>query len=283
MAGVSLLRRTGQAGVFALLARREVYRTLTAPVFAPSFEALERWPHAIYRQPGERAAMALRARGKRIVEVSSAAAAPHLADFSGADRDADRARGVRQPPRPALRDAPRGKAGPFAAGAYDNILLGALFRAVFGAPYADGARSGALRAAGRWRTPPGKRDPRGAPRGARGDPRPGGVPTSRRILRKLRSRAHPPRGPRRADPAEHCTCRASFRGRAPSRLACGPRRGGSSGRVRTGRPPRTCDHGARISSRDLRKTSSTVTRIRQRRSPRAQTGCMHAPQERSSL
>ena len=83
VAGVSLLRRAGQAGGFALLARTEMYRTLTASVFAPSFEALERWPHAIYRQPGERAAMALRARGKRIVEVSSAAAAPHLADFSG--------------------------------------------------------------------------------------------------------------------------------------------------------------------------------------------------------
>ena len=133
VAGVSLLRRTGQAGGFALLARREMYRTLTAPVFAPSFEALERWPHAIYRQPGERAAMALRARGKRIVEVSSAAAAPHLADFSGATaiRAAREVYGSLLGPRFETLLVEKQA---FAAGAYEDILLGALSRTVFGAP-----------------------------------------------------------------------------------------------------------------------------------------------------
>ena len=135
VAGVSLLRRTGPTGAFALLARREVYRTLKAPVLAPSFEALERWPHAIYRQPGERAAMALRARGKRIVDVSPAAAAPRLADFSRATaiRTAREVYGAVIGPRfeTLLAEKPD-----FAAGAYDNILLGALFRVVFGTPYA---------------------------------------------------------------------------------------------------------------------------------------------------
>jgi hypothetical protein len=136
VAGVSLLRRSSGAGGFALLARREVYRTLKAPVLAPSFEALERWPHAIYRQPGERAAIALRARGKKIVDLPPAAAALHLADFS-------RAIAVR-----AMRAACGAALGPrfetllvekpdLLVGAYDNLLLGALFRTVFGTSYAE--------------------------------------------------------------------------------------------------------------------------------------------------
>jgi hypothetical protein len=135
VAGVSLLRRASPVGGFALLARREVYRTLKAPVLAPSFEAIERWPHVLSRQPGERAAMALRARGKRIVEVSSAAAASRLADFNSATaiRIARALCGAALGPRfeTLLVAKPD-----LAAGAYDNLLLGALFRVVFGAPYA---------------------------------------------------------------------------------------------------------------------------------------------------
>jgi len=135
VAAVSLLPRAGSTGGFALLARREVYRTLKAPVFAPSFEALERWPHATYRQPGERAAISLRARGKRIVDVPSEAA-PRLADFSGATaiRTAREMYGGVLGPRfeTLLLEKPD-----FAAGAYENLLLGALFRAVFGTPYAS--------------------------------------------------------------------------------------------------------------------------------------------------
>lgn len=147
VAGISLLRRTSPAGGFALLARREFYRTLKAPVFAPSFEALERWPRAVYRQPGERAAMALRARGKRIVEISSAAAAPHVADFSRAIaiRTAREVCGAVLGSRfeNLLVEEPD-----FAAGAYENLLLGALFRAVFGAPYATGQGPGPFAAPG---------------------------------------------------------------------------------------------------------------------------------------
>jgi hypothetical protein len=135
VAAVSLLRHTGPTGVFALLARREAYRTLKAPVLAPSFEALERWPHAVYRQPGERAAMALRARGKTIVEVSPAAAASRLADFHGTTV----VRASREIFGGLLGlqfDALFAEQPYFAMGAYDNLLLGSLFRAVFGAPFA---------------------------------------------------------------------------------------------------------------------------------------------------
>lgn len=135
VAGVSLLRRGNQPGVFALMARCAAYRALPAPVLAPSYEGLERWPRPTKRQAGDRAALALRARGKKIVDVSPAAAAPRLADFSGATaiRTARELYGAALGPRfdTLLVTDPD-----FAEGAYDNILLGALFRVVFGAPYA---------------------------------------------------------------------------------------------------------------------------------------------------
>lgn len=135
VAGVSLLRRGTLPGVIALMARCAAYRALQAPVLAPSYEGLERWPHPTRRQAGDRAALALRARGKKIVEVSPAAAAPRLADFSGATaiRTAREVYGAVLGPRfeTLLVEQPD-----FAEGAYDNILLGALFRVVFGTPYA---------------------------------------------------------------------------------------------------------------------------------------------------
>jgi hypothetical protein len=135
VAGVSLLRRGTLPGVVALMARRAAYRALQAPVLAPSYEGLERWPHPTKRQAGDRAALALRARGKKIVDVLPAAAAPRLADFSGATaiRTAREVYGAVLGPRfeTLLVEQPD-----FAEGAYDNIILGALFRVVFGAPYA---------------------------------------------------------------------------------------------------------------------------------------------------
>ena len=135
VAGVSILRRGTLPGVVALMARRAAYRALQAPVLAPSYEGLERWPHPTKRQAGDRAALALRARGKKIVDVSPAAAAPRLADFSGATaiRTARDVYGAVLGPRfeTLLVEEPD-----FTEGAYENILLGALFRVVFGAPYA---------------------------------------------------------------------------------------------------------------------------------------------------
>jgi hypothetical protein len=136
LAGVSLLRRGALPGVVALMARSAAWRTLRAPVLAPSYEALERWPHPTRRGAGDRAALALRARGKKIVDVPPDTAAPRIVDFRGASA-------IR-----VARETYGGVLGPlfetllaeepgFAEGAYDNLLLGALFRAVFDAPYAE--------------------------------------------------------------------------------------------------------------------------------------------------
>jgi len=135
VAGVSLLRRGTLPGVVALMARRAAYRAFPAPVLAPSYEGLERWPHATKRQAGDRAALALRARGKTIVNVAPAAATPRLADFGGAAaiRIAREVYGAVLGPRfeTLLVEEPD-----FTEGAYKNLLIGALFRAVFGTPYA---------------------------------------------------------------------------------------------------------------------------------------------------
>jgi len=101
VAGVSILRRGTLPGVVALMARRAAYRALQAPVLAPSYEGLERWPHPTKRRAGDRAALALRARGKKIVEVSRGGG-PAPRGFQRRYRDPDRARGVRRRSRPAL-------------------------------------------------------------------------------------------------------------------------------------------------------------------------------------
>ena len=137
LAAVSLLARTDQPGVFALLARVAAYRTLPAPALAPSYERLSAWPDAINRQPGDRAAIALRAAGRRIREVPAGEAAGHLADFHATT---------------AVR-ATRERVGPLlgarfehlvagrlylSMGAYDNVLLGSLYRELYGEVFAAG-------------------------------------------------------------------------------------------------------------------------------------------------
>lgn len=136
VAAVSLVRRTEQPGVYALLARTSAYRALPPPVFAPSYEGLGTRA-AVNRQPGDRAAIALRARGLRILDVPASEAAGRVSDFHGTTV-------IR-----ASREVFRGALGPrfdallsekpyFSMGAYDNILLGTLYRAVFGSPFAPG-------------------------------------------------------------------------------------------------------------------------------------------------
>ena len=137
LAAVSLLSRTGQPGVFALLARTSAYRTLPAPALAPSYEGLADWPNAVNRQPGDRAALALRAAGWRIAEVSARDAAPHVADFHATT--AIRATRERLGPLLGPRfDALVAERLYLSMGAYDNLLLGCLYRALFAEPFAAG-------------------------------------------------------------------------------------------------------------------------------------------------
>ena len=137
LAAVSLLSRTKQPGVFALLARAAAYRALPAPALAPSYERLGDWPDAVNRQPGDRAAIALRAAGWRILEVPARDAATHLSDFHATTA----VRITRERLGPLLGprlDALIAEKLYLSMGAYDNLLLGSLYRVLFGEPFAAG-------------------------------------------------------------------------------------------------------------------------------------------------
>ncbi len=137
VAAVSLLRRTEQPGVYALLAKTPAYRSLERPVFAPAYEGLGT-KRPVNRQPGDRAAIALRDAGFTIVDVPAREAASRVADFHGttvvrASREVFGASLGRR------FDALFAEKPYFAMGAYDNLLLGRLYGEVFGAPFAPGA------------------------------------------------------------------------------------------------------------------------------------------------
>lgn len=149
VAAVSFLRRSTLPGVYALLCRAAAYRALPAPVFAAAYEDLASWPRSINRNPGERAAMALRAGGREVHEAAEPEA--HLADFHGTTvlRAAREVFGgvIGEPRFEALV----GERRYFAMGAYDNLLLGTLYEAVLGEPFAAIAGTslaGSLPAAG---------------------------------------------------------------------------------------------------------------------------------------
>jgi hypothetical protein len=142
VAAVSYLRRGALPGVYALLCRSADYQTLPKPVFAASHENLADWPRSINRGPGERAALALRARGQEIAEAADPEA--HLADFHGTTvlRASREIFGDRIGER--RFEALVGEKRYFAMGAYDNLLLGTLYTAVFGDPFAAGSTGGPL-------------------------------------------------------------------------------------------------------------------------------------------
>ncbi|HSR53906.1 MAG TPA: hypothetical protein VLV83_24020 [Acidobacteriota bacterium] len=140
VAAVSFLRRTENPGVYALLCRAHSYRQLSPPVFAASYEGLEDWPDSINHQPGDVAARRLRQEGRLIVDVDPKEAGPRSADFHGttvirASRALFGQRIGERKFRRLISQKPY-----FAIGAYDNLLLGGLYRKLTGRPFA--ARNG---------------------------------------------------------------------------------------------------------------------------------------------
>lgn len=138
VAAVSLLRRSQEPGVFALLCRASHYRRLPPPVFTADYVGIETWPRSLNRQPGDRAAHELRALGREIVYVPAQEALERLADFHGTT--------VIRAAREVFGEA-LGREGferlvtqrrYMAMGAYDNFLLGQLYEAVFDQPFAAG-------------------------------------------------------------------------------------------------------------------------------------------------
>lgn len=138
VAAVSLLRRGEEPGVYALLCRSAPYRALPKPVFAPTYEELEDARNTVNRQPGDVATRRLREQGHSIVYADPGDAEERIADFHGttvirASREVFghllEAGGFEE-----LVSRKRY----FAMGAYDNVLLGALYQELFGEPFAPG-------------------------------------------------------------------------------------------------------------------------------------------------
>lgn len=144
VSAVSFLRRTDQPGVYALLCRVEHYRALPRPAFAPAYENLDDARNTVNRQPGDVAARRLRSQGRKILLAEPAEAEERIADFHGTT--------VIRASREVFGHLMNGhgfeglvsRKRYFAMGAYDNALLGALYQALFGEPFAPGEGGEAL-------------------------------------------------------------------------------------------------------------------------------------------
>jgi hypothetical protein len=140
VAAVSFLDHPRRFGtVYALICRRSAYAELPMPVMACGYEKLEDWPHAIHHDPGDLAAIRLRALGKRIVRIEQGTAAPPpLSGFHGTTN----IRASREIFGRVIGDerfeALISEHAYLAKAACDNALLGALYRAIFGENFAVG-------------------------------------------------------------------------------------------------------------------------------------------------
>ena len=136
VAAISMLRRTAQPGLYALLLRAETYRALPAPVLACRYEGLVGEGPAVNLQPGDHAAARLRAAGLRILDIPAEEARGPIADFHGTTvvRASRELFGIFHKDRFERLGADKRY---FAMGAYDNTLLGALYRELYEEPFAS--------------------------------------------------------------------------------------------------------------------------------------------------
>lgn len=136
VAAVSFVPRKGAPAIFALLCRVESYRALPAPVLACRYEFPEQWPQGVNLQPGDFAARALIESGKTILNLSAAESSEHIVNFRSTT-------GIRSSREHITRAAGEkvfwgvfAEQPAYIAAAYDNVLLGCLYEALFHEPFA---------------------------------------------------------------------------------------------------------------------------------------------------
>ena len=136
VAAVSMLRRTAQPGMYALLLRAATYRALPAPVLACRYEGLGGDAPPVNLQPGDHAAESLRSAGSRILHIPAEEAERRIADFHGTTvvRASRELFGIFNEGR---FERLGGDKRYFAMGAYDNMLLGELYRELYDEPFAS--------------------------------------------------------------------------------------------------------------------------------------------------
>jgi hypothetical protein len=144
VAAISFVPRRGAPAIFALLCRVESFRSLAAPVFACRYEFPEIWPGGINLQPGDFAARELLRSGYKIVNCGAEESWQHIANFRGttglrASREQiTHAAGEKVFQKSVAEDRA------CLVAAYDNVLLGCLYEALFGEPFACDADGVAL-------------------------------------------------------------------------------------------------------------------------------------------
>jgi len=137
LAAISFLKRAALPGVYAILCRREAYAALGPRALAATYERLDQWPDSVNRGPGECAALALSSRGGRVVDIT-AEAQSSIADFHGTTViRASREMFAAVIGEERFENLIAGKRY-FCMGAYDNLLLGALYGTIFSEPFAVG-------------------------------------------------------------------------------------------------------------------------------------------------
>lgn len=139
VAAVSLVPRNGRPAVFATICRITTYRDLPAPVFACRYEFPKDWPHGVGLENGDAATRELIKKGKTIVNVSMEESSEHIANFrSSTALRATREFFTRAAGEEAFDEfVARHRA--FVVPAHDNVLLGCLYEAIFGEPFAPDA------------------------------------------------------------------------------------------------------------------------------------------------
>jgi hypothetical protein len=137
LAAISFLKRAALPGVYAILCRRDAYAALGPRALAATYENLAQWPDSVNRGPGECAVLALSSRGQRVVDITDEAQSS-IADFHGTTViRASREMFADVIGEEMFENLIAGKRY-FCMGAYDNLLMGGLYDAIFSEPFAVG-------------------------------------------------------------------------------------------------------------------------------------------------
>jgi hypothetical protein len=136
VAAVSYVPRKKAPAIFALLCRVESYRALPTPALACRYEFPDNWPHGVNLQPGDFALRELATAGKTVVNIAPDESVRHTVNFRGTT-------GLRSSREHFTRAAGEqfflkslAQYPAYLTAAYDNLLLGSLYEALFHEPFA---------------------------------------------------------------------------------------------------------------------------------------------------
>jgi hypothetical protein len=131
VAAVSYVPRAGEPAIFALMCRVEAYRALARPTLACRYEFPEIWPNGVNPQPGDVAARELAKAGKSIVNILEEESMRHVVNF----RSTTGVRSSREQVTSTAGDAVWWKMvclfPEYLGAAYDNLVLGCLYEALY--------------------------------------------------------------------------------------------------------------------------------------------------------